>query len=333
MNESDKKKIDWLFKNNKIWSNINNSFINTYGILNKQKKYFYKVERIHFSTLGFKNEPYSSYRNENTYVPFFSGNTILLETSNKITCEDLKISLNNLYTWLNKYVINIIDGKINICINNNSNLLQPEYSSKFQFINFDEANIIANICPSLDNLTSSLNNYYSKYCKYPIDKTYLYLKDIFCSNNIVLTEYVSLTNSLDNNVINKVNELKYKFNSSNSFAFGFSSLLQKSYLSSFKNFPENVYGSFLIYNTLLTKSFKSFPSLIEKDTYFINCAFNKYADLQNVKTHIIGNLILNNCIEEVYLLNALVNSQFTIDGFIFSKHFTGTLNELKEILK
>lgn len=335
-NKSDEIKIKWLLKNNRVWSDITNSFMHIYKIFDKQRKEFYKFNSTEISTFGFN--PKTSYSdNENTYMPIFSGNIALIESSSDITYEDIDNSMINLLNWLNHNIINLSHGKIDICTNKyNQNILNSDYSSNYQFINFDENNIINKNYynrhdVSLDDIMNSLKHY-KIYNKYPFKETYLYLKNIFSSNDIFLTEYVSIINSLDNNIVNKSNELKYPFKSSNSFGFGFSSLLQNSYLSSFKNFPKSVNGKFIIYNTILTKSFNEFPQFINDDCYFINCAFNKNVNLEKIKSHIKGNLIINNCLEDVYILNALAHSQITLDGLIFSHYFTGKLNELKEIL-
>ena len=288
MKKADISKIDWLLKNNIAWSEFYKNFSNTYNLLGKQKKDFYRFTGCDRSTFPFKENKMSSF----PLVPIFSGNIVSLKYANKVTYDDVQESIKNLYEWIYNNIIKTDKG-ISI-VKSSKNSIYCKYSSYQPFSNFIVDDIFHQSYDifkheTISNILSKCQNkceYYNhKFCN-----EYLYLDDLFTSKDILLNEQCYLGKKY-HVILNNKNELRYKFNNVNSFGFGCSSLILKSYLNSFKNFPKHINKNFLIYNMHLGKSFKGFPKEILNDSYFVNCLFDKTTNLDEVNTHIYGNLI------------------------------------------
>ena len=163
---------------------------------------------------------------------------------------------------------------------------------------------------------------------------------LFKSNDIILEEYNlnDFSNGVNKllcfTVLDKKFQLKYKFNEVNGFMFSFAKMVSSSILASFRNFPRIVNGRFTLANVLRIKSYDEFPNEIHDSCQFASCYFNNDISLEQVDVHMYKDLIFDNCTNEYYFLNALAKSQnVRIDGLIYSKYFTGTLEKLKSILK
>ena len=130
MKKADISKIDWLLKNNIAWSEFYKNFSNTYNLLGKQKKDFYRFTGCDRSTFPFKENKMSSF----PLVPIFSGNIVSLKYANKVTYDDVQESIKNLYEWIYNNIIKTDKG-ISI-VKSSKNSIYCKYSSYQPFSNF-----------------------------------------------------------------------------------------------------------------------------------------------------------------------------------------------------
>lgn len=311
---------EWLFKYNCVFTELV-SFLS-------YNRVFTKLKRNSF-TSKYNRYEFIKYDTDRSRL-VFSGDLLIKE--NCVNNDVINYSEQSLYEWIFSHIYKIDDSGISIDKNfiSHPSIFNVKYVTE---------------SPQYDSVLNLYEHHSdrSQYLQYKLNsnnvyKTIVPIYSLFKSNDIVLIEsgaFITDDLKLSNfDVLDKKFNLKYKFNEVNGFMFAFNFLNHLSILSSFKNFPKIINSHFTLANIMLFGNYNSFPNVIKGDCQFVSCNFSEDMSLSPVNTHIHGDIIFKKCINEYYFLNELANSSnIKIDGLIYSQYFTGTLKQLKNILK
>ena len=329
--QSSSRTNEWLLTNNLVFNSLHN-FLGCEAVFEKNKKNSFSIKYLKYEFIKLYNDIHSNKSNMR-YV--FVGDILTKEENFYVTNDIIDSSKSSLYDWIFSHMYKI--DKNGISINTsfkskgmicNLKYLYPDYYST-QHIDHCVNRLYLKIYDPFIPLN------YTKTSKRSIP-----LYALFKSNDIILQEYNlnDFSNGVNKllrfTVLDKKFQLKYKFNEVNGFMFSFTNMASSSILASFRNFPRIVNGHFTLANVLRIKCYDEFPNEIHDNCQFASCCFNNDISLEHVNVHMYKDLIFDNCANEYYFLNALAKSQnVRIDGLIYSKYFTGTLEKLKSILK